>query len=242
MNIEILNKYKKYMDECMYPYFSKKTFIELYGLMPKLRYHTLLKSLELFYENHGKNIVELGTTRSFVDGQYPGCNTDDVKYWEPENPDIWDWSAGCFTYLIGNIIQKSDCELTTVDLDPSHINRSKHITKDLKNINYVVTFSENYLSNLDKKIDFLYMDTGDMTPIEPTAQLQLREAIILVEKNLISKNGIILIDDVKNPVPKIVAGEESNYGKAKYSIPYLLNNGFKLVMDEYQVLLQKTND
>ena len=38
---------------------------------------------------------------------------------------------------------------------------------------------------------------------------------------------------------KIVDNEESDYGKAKYSIPFLLKNGFDLVMDEYQVVLQK---
>jgi hypothetical protein len=53
--------------------------------------------LNYFFENNFKTIVELGTSRSFVDGKFPGCNEDDVKYWEPENPEKWDWSAGIFT-------------------------------------------------------------------------------------------------------------------------------------------------
>jgi hypothetical protein len=55
---------------------------------------------------------------------------------------------------------------------------------------------------------------------------------------LISPNGIVLIDDVRNTTPKRQV-EQSDYGKAKYSIPYLIANGFELVMDEYQVVLIK---
>ena len=32
---------------------------------------------------------------------------------------------------------------------------------------------------------------------------------------------------------------DDEYGKAKYSIPYLRDNGFEIIMDEYQVLMQK---
>ena len=63
----------------------------------------------------------------------------------------------------------------------------------------------------------MYLDTGDMTPIEETAQLHLREAKIVVNKNVLTDDGIILIDDVRSCVPK-EAGETSDYGKAKYSI------------------------
>ena len=47
-----------------------------------------------------------------------------------------------------------------------------------------------------------------------------------------------LIDDVRNSTPKL-NGEISDYGKAKYSIPYFIENGYETVMDEYQVILQK---
>ena len=78
-----------------------------------------------------------------------------------------------------------------------------------------------------------------MTPIEETAQLHLREAKIIVEKDILAQNGIILIDDVKSVVPKKVDGETSDLGKAKYSIPYFLENGYKSVFNEYQTILIK---
>jgi hypothetical protein len=66
-----------------------------------------------------------------------------------------------------------------------------------------------------------------------------RESKIIIENDLISKGGILLIDDVRSPLPKITSNESSDYGKAKYSIPYLEEDGFELVMDEYQVVMIK---
>ena len=110
-----------------------------------------------------------------------------------------------------------------------------------KNINFINSISEDYLKNTDKKYDVIYLDTGDMTPIEDTSLLQLIEANQIVERNLLNINGLLIIDDVRNPTPKI-AGETNNLGKAKYSIPYLLENNFEIVMDEYQVILKKKSN
>lgn len=126
----------------------------------------------------------------------------------------------------------------TVDLIKSHIERSKIMNNE--NINYHISSSEDFLNNFNDKIDLLYLDTGDMTPIEYTAQLHLREAKIIVEKNLISKNGLILIDDIRSCIP-YEQGECIDLGKGYLSIPYFLNNGFELVMDEYQTILKKIN-
>jgi len=105
-------------------------------------------------------------------------------------------------------------------------------------IQYFVKSSEDFLQSFDKKIDMLYLDTGDMTPIEYTAQLHLREAKIIVERDLMVSNGIILIDDIRSVVP-YEQGQGVDLGKGYLSIPYFLKNGFKLVMDEYQTVLIK---
>ena len=51
--------------------------------------------------------------------------------------------------------------------------------------------------------------------------------------------GIILIDDVRNPAIILKTKEKNTYGKSKYAIPYLLENGYEIVEDEYQVILKK---
>ena len=126
-------------------------------------------------------------------------------------------------------------------MDKRHIERCKIMNNDMKHINYHVSSSENFLNNFNKKIDLLYLDTGDMTPIEFTAQLHLREAKIIVERNLLSDNGIILIDDIRSPLPYI-NGENIDLGKGYLSIPYFLENGFEIIMDEYQTILRKTKN
>lgn len=208
---------------------------------PKARSFTFKRAFELFEQNNGKVIVELGTTRSFVHGGLPGCNTDDTKWWTPNNPENWDWGAGCFTRTVAACLHHVNPQIHTVDIDARHISRCKIMTSEFANIiTYHINSSVTFLQrcNFPGGIDLIYLDTGDMTPIEPTAQLQLEEAKVIVERNLLSPNGLILIDDVRNQTPKKF-GETSDLGKAKYSIPYLLNHGFEIVENEYQILLKK---
>ena len=132
-------------------------------------------------------------------------------------------------------------EIHTIDLISSHIERCKRMTSDFPHLlHYHVASSLDYLRSCEfpNGIDLLYLDTGDMHPIEPTALLQLEEAQIIVERNLLAPNGIILIDDVRNQTPKKF-GETSDLGKSKYALPYLLENGFEVVMDGYQTVLKR---
>lgn len=231
--MKTLEDYKKHIDFV----FSNMDF-QYFKKEPLNRYYTFKYCFDYLNTLEKCKVVEMGTSRSFVDGRFPGCNMNQTRFWEPNNPEKWDFGAGCFTYLCAELVPK--CQLKTLDLMSNHIKRCKHMTQNFKNIEYFVTSSEKFLQNLNEKQDLIYMDTGDMTPIEPVAQLHLREAKIIVEKDLIKPGGLILIDDVRNPTPKKF-GETSDFGKAKYSIPYLLDNGFKLVMDEYQVILKKIN-
>lgn len=231
----ILNGYKTFLDKGTLENQDWSRLPE----PPKTRFHTFSKAFELFINNNGRVIVELGTTRSFVHGGLIGCNSDDTSYWTPEKPENWDWGAGCFTRVAAECFNNSNVEIHTIDLAQAHINRCRIITAPFKHmINYYVCSSVDFLANTNLKIDLLYMDTGDMTPIEPTALLQLEEARMVVHRDLIAPGGLILIDDVKNQTPKKF-GETSDLGKAKYALPYLLKHGFELVENEYQILLRK---
>jgi hypothetical protein len=234
-----LDHYKKFLEDAVFYYFARETFIKWFNRVPLMRYHTLKRCFEHFETHNMKTIVELGTSRSFVDGRFQGCNTNDIKYWDNNCPDKWDWSGGCFTKLISKCMNHiTNINFHTVDLCPAHINRCKIMNADNNNINYHVCSSEEFLRTFNGKIDLLYMDTGDMTPVEATAQLHLREAHIIVERDIINHNGIVLIDDIRSCVP-YEAGENIDMGKGYLSIPYLLNNGFELIMDEYQTILKR---
>ncbi len=208
---------------------------------PLSRYETFKMAFVTFAVHGGRTLVELGTSRSFVHGGLPGCNSDDVAYWTPDKPADWDWGAGFFTRMAAISLSFLNPQIHTVDLCQNHIARCKIMTEDYQEIlNYHVSSSVDFLNTWqgEETIDLLYLDTGDMTPIEPTALLQLEEAKIVVERNLIAPRGQILIDDVRNQTPKKF-GEMSELGKAKYSLPFLLDNGFEIIADGYQVLLQK---
>ena len=80
----------------------------------KSRYKSFKMCLEFLSNRENPNILELGTSRSFVDGKYEGCNSDDVKYWDQRDFKKWDWGAGCFTVVFGQLANYEN--LITLDL------------------------------------------------------------------------------------------------------------------------------
>ncbi len=232
----ILNQYKNYLEQGTYEGYDWSYFT----IKPQSRYYTFKMAFELFKAHQGHVVVELGTSRSFVHGGHPGCNRDDIIYWTPHDPQNWDWGAGFFTRMAAECLSHLNPVIHTVDIIASHIERCKLITADFSDyLIYHVTSSVDFLKTCaPQSIDLLYVDTGDMTPLELTALLQLEEAMVIVERDLLSGNGIILIDDVRNQTPKLY-GEMCELGKAKYSIPYFLEHGFEIIADEYQVILRK---
>ncbi len=231
-SIEILKKYKSYLKKGTYDHQDWSKFQE----KPKSRYTTFKKVFEHFENNNGNVIVELGTTHSFVHGGHPGCDKNDIGFWHPNNPEDWDWGAGCFTIMAAKCLAHLNPTIYTIDTSAEAIQRCQIMTRGYDSVVFQRTTSENFLHNCTPGIDLLYLDTGYMNPIEPTAQLQLREAQIIVERNLLSDNGLLLIDDVRN---QNVLDDDSGLGKSKYAIPYLLEHGFEIVDDEYQVILRK---
>jgi hypothetical protein len=63
------------------------------------------------------NIVELGSSRSFVTGGKEGCLNPDIKYWKPDEPENWDWGAGVFTKVFAENLKDTNCKIYTVDPD-----------------------------------------------------------------------------------------------------------------------------
>lgn len=237
MNNNVLERYKNYLDKALSYYYDDLTFLKIYRKVPKSRYYSFKFIIEYIQKNKLENIVELGTIRSYVDGRFEGCNMDDKKYWNVNEIGKWDWSAGLFSKVFSECLPNSNID--TIDTVKNHLERCKYININNKNINYIHSKSEDYLKNKTQySLDVIYLDTGDMTPVEDVALLQLMEVQIIVNNNLLSENGIIVIDDVYNPVPKL-NGEESKYGKSKYSIPFLLSKDYDIIYDEYQVILKR---
>ena len=237
----IQKEYNTFLQKALFKYYSKDTFEKVYGRVPKQRDYTFSYCIDFLENRDDIVIAELGTTRSFVDGKFKGVCKPDDKYWEPDNPDKWDWSAGIFTKYFSTILNEKNkkFKLTSIDINKNALYVSQKMNENTKeSIEFKLCSSENYIKNQPKKtLDLLYLDTGNMD--EATAELHLREAKLLVENQIIKDDGIILIDDVRNPAMVLKKNEKNKYGKSKYAIPYLLENGYEIIEDEYQVILKK---
>lgn len=192
------------------------------------RKNTFEKSYELILNNinNDYNIVELGSSRSFVSGGIQGCMSPNEQYWYPDEPSKWDWGAGIFTKVFAENLKEKNYKMYTIDPDTNANSIVNTMCKEYPHVIIKKDYSTNFIKSFNEKIDFLYMD--HMETSEEGALQHLEDAKIIIEKNLMNKNGIILIDDI---------GSESLYGKGKYSIPYLLKNNYKILIHEYQVLM-----
>jgi len=236
------DRYNKYLAKSLSYYYPDEIFFKFYKRVPKQRDFTFNKCLNYFQNKDFINIVELGTSRSFVDGRFPpGVCSIDSKFWKPNKIEKWDWSSGLFTKYFSDILteRKRNFKLTSVDIDSKAIQISTIITQNNnKNIEYVTKSSEDFISGCyPKSIDLLYIDTGNMD--ENTALLHLREAKLIVKNDILKDDGLILIDDVRNPYMLLNNITTDKLGKSKYALPYLLKNGYERIEDEYQVLLKK---
>lgn len=232
-----LDDYKCWMDAAV----PLKGDVYMFGRALKSRYDTFENVLRHLMEvTNNPVIVELGTSRSFVTGGLEGCMSDDPKYWKPERPEVWDHGAGIFTYLIPQTLMQHNKSFTfhSVDICDKALSIAKTMTAQIEApITFHKQRSIDFLESFEGQIDVLYMDAAETD--EDGARIHLEDAKKVVAKNIIKPGGLILIDDVRSPNFIHMAGKHWILGKGKYSIPYLLENGFEIVMDEYQMLLKK---
>jgi len=201
-------KYSEYFDK------RKNTFEESFKLI----------LYNLNNNNKTYNIIELGSCRSFVSIKFTGAFYCDEIYWKPKNPELWDWGAGVFTKVFSENLKGKNYKLFTIDPDPDANKIVSTMCFEDKSVIPINGYSTDFLKTIDFKIDFLYMDHME-SGTEYAYLKHLEDCQIIVEKNLMEKNGLILIDDAIE--------------KGIYSIPYLLKNKYRILIQEYQVLMQK---
>ncbi|MDX6664908.1 MAG: hypothetical protein QOG68_1114, partial [Solirubrobacteraceae bacterium] len=197
MGVERLSEFRAFLDE----HTAQATDPALFGgAVPASRYDSFRFAFDHLRRTGGRTIVELGTIRSFVHGGLPGCNSDDVAHWRPDEPERWDWGAGCFSLMAAVCLGDTGPTIHTVDVAASHIARARAVTAGHASLfRYHVADSVRFLRSLPRRsVDLVYLDTGDMWPLEPTARHQLKEARTLVRRGILAPDGLVLIDDVRN--------------------------------------------
>lgn len=184
---------------------------------------TFKKGWDCIKDKNDLVIVELGTSRSFKSW---GISSDE-KDWYPDNPEKWAWSDGCFTRLFADNLEGKNYTIYTIDPCPNAISVVKTMIGDNNRVKILQMKSTDFLKNFNDKIDLLYMD--HLESGEEACQVHLTDCKIVIDKQLIKDDGIIFIDDC----PK------GKTGKGKYSIPYLLENGYEKIIHEYQMILTR---
>ena len=132
------------------------------------------------------------------------------------------WKDGMSTLILSDYARHVNGNLTSCDISKKNIENAKKFTKLNKEfINFVTEDSLNFLTNFNKKIDFLYLDSLD-GQFEGASKHQLEE--IKIAKNYLHDQSLVLLDDKGD--------------KTKLSINYMLDNNFKILNEtREQVLL-----
>ncbi len=186
--------------------FINNWFEQKYKAKSDGRYQTFKAALNLFLQNGGRNIVETGTTRM-----------------------IDDYGAGYSTVIFADFLSRYGGYLWTVDLSPVNMDICRIVTEPYKHlISYEVSDSLVFLRNFETVIDLLYLDSYDY-PLDgsdpfPCQNHQLTE-FKLAERNLTDKT-IVLLDD----------NTFDNGGKTKLTKDYLIERGWRCVLDSQQSL------
>ena len=163
------------------------------------------------------NILETGTTRK-------------------KEHEVVAWDGGS-SILFSYWAKITGGQFWTVDISEENINECRRWTEQTKeNTNYIAQCSAKFLAEFQPEIHLLFLDSWDTSGNDPNTILdacnhQLRE-ITAIYNNL-RPDSLILLDDVR---------ENFKNGKSEYSIPFLLERGWKIILHDkknQQVLLSK---
>ncbi|NNM43696.1 MAG: hypothetical protein HKM07_05080 [Chlamydiae bacterium] len=174
------------------------------------RYCTLKACLLLLRERDAKTWIETGTARNGA------CNCS---------------SDGCSTVIFSKIAPFLKAKLYSVDIDKVAIkNARQSVIKFSKFVSFSRSDSVVFLKKFSEPIDFLYLDSFDFDSSnpEPSQEHSLNEVIAAYPR--LHKKSVIMINDCGLPYG----------GKGALAIKYLTQQGWKIYLDGYQVILTKS--
>ncbi len=200
-------------------------------LRKALRYKTLYPFLPRKY-NFGKRRDTLRATLALLDarGATTLVETGTARLGLAKTK-----GDGASTIVFGLWAQQHRAHLHSVDIDPTAIAeaRAAVATQNLSDaVSFAAQDSVAFLSEFQTPVDFLYLDSYDYDPRDQAVQKASQEhhlqEFLAIESRL-HDNSIVLIDDCAQP----------GGGKGKLVIEHMLTQGWRVVMDRYQVLLAR---
>jgi predicted O-methyltransferase YrrM len=142
---------------------------------------------------------------------------------------------GASTIVFGLWAKQHGAHLHSVDIDPTAIAQARAAVA-AQGLSDAVSFAAQdsvaFLSGLQTPVDFLYLDSYDYDPrdqaVQKASQAHHLQEFLAIESRL-HEDSIVLIDDCAQP----------GGGKGKLVIEHMLKQGWRIVMDRYQVLLAR---
>lgn len=178
------------------------------------RRDTFRKTLDLLSERNAKVLIETGTARIGLRGAK---------------------GNGASTIIFATWARMNSAVLHSVDISEESIDGAKAevIRQGLDAwVNWHLEDSLKFLVKFNEPVDFLYLDSFDYDKKDTAIQIASQEHHLAEFKAIEShlhENTLVLIDDCRLP----------NGGKGKLVVAYMLEQGWKVLMSEYQILLAK---
>ncbi|WP_299112781.1 class I SAM-dependent methyltransferase [uncultured Winogradskyella sp.] len=191
----------------------------LYPFMPfkynfRRRRNTFKKTLELLDKRKSKIIVETGTSRKGLEATR---------------------GDGAATIVFGKWAKQNDAKMYSVDISEDSVKGSQYAVTEQgldKNVSVLLQDALVFLAEFDQKIDLLYLDSYDYSRTDVEIQQKSQEHHLkefqLAEDKL-HEQTIVLIDDCGLP----------GGGKGKLVVEYMIEKGWEVLIDTYQILLIK---
>ncbi|MBI5345827.1 MAG: class I SAM-dependent methyltransferase [Chlamydiae bacterium] len=192
-----------------YSYFKFFHFVRKLIKPTNTRYKTFRTCFELMRKNNAKIIVETGTAR------------DGLKSFKGD---------GGSTMRFSQFAAENDGILYSVDINKDSLEKAKSTCEPYKkHVNFIHNDSIDFLQKFSRKIDMLYLDSFDFDENNPTLSQKHHLKEIEAAFNKLSETSIVMIDDCNLP----------HGGKGKLAIEFLLNKGWKIIQQDYQVILMR---
>lgn len=192
-----------------------KNVVQKYLGIHDMRFRTFSLALQLAVDRKAKTFIETGTSRANSNI----CSSD-----------------GCSTYIFtafNQFLDDDSVEMYSVDISEANCqvsrNNIKHFGKYA--VQVVASDSVKFINDwpVDKKIDFLYLDSFDFFPGQEIASQEHHMKELKAALNKIHDDTIIFMDDCRLRMG----------GKCALVRQYLLRNNWQIVIDEYQTVFVK---
>ena len=181
-------------------------FLDKYNHKKNVRFESFTYALREANNRQHKIFVETGTSRGKTK----------FLFFLKKN-----WKDGMSTLIFSNYAHYTNGHLYSCDIDIKCIDNAKKFTKKFsESVTFINENSLTFLKKFKKKIDFLYLDSGD-GKLPQTPKLQLKELIF--SENKLHSNSLVLLDDKES--------------KSSLAIDYMIKKKFKILNETSEQIL-----